>query len=163
MTVNIFRLIAAALAFVICASEGSRRSRALKERSEFTAEIQSMIERFSVGIRYSAKNSDELLDAENGRFARMVKSFKEQTNNTRLAWEMACSELPQYPDETAVLRELGASFGTMDTDNTLRLLECCQAEISSLKNTAEAEYSKRGKAVFQVGALCGIGAAILII
>ena len=160
---NILRIIAAALAFVICASEGVRRSRALKERAEFLAEIQSLLERFSVGIRYSAKKTDELLDAENGRFAQLVKSFKEQTVNTRLAWEEACGALPQYPDEASVLRELGASFGTMDTDNTLRLLECCQTEISALRTSAEAEYSKRGKAVFQVGALCGIGAAILII
>ncbi len=160
---EMFRIIAAAIAFLICTYEGYRKNRELKNRVEFLAETLTLLERFSIGIKYSASTADELLERENGRFAELVKSFKSASGNTRSAWESACGALPQKLPETALLRELGASFGTSDTDGTLKLLESCKTEILTLKSAAENEFSKRGKATFQIGTLCGIGAAILII
>lgn len=160
---DILRLLAAGTAFAVCAFEGFRRSRELKERAAFLAETAALLERFAVGIRCFKRTSDELIEHENGAFARLVKSFKATSCGVREAWEKACETLPKKREETALLLELGRSLGASDTESTLRLLDRCGARIAALKADADAEYSKRGKAVFQVGTLCGIGAAVMII
>lgn len=163
---DILRLLAALTAFAVCTFEGFRRSRELKERSVFLAEISALSERFAVGIRCFKRTSDELLEQENGAFARLVRGYLNERGDFRAAWEKACGELSKSPkkrEETALLQELGRSLGTSDTESTLRLLEQCGARIAALKAAADAEYSKRGKAIFQVGTLCGIGAAVMII
>ena len=160
---ELLRITAAAIAFSVCTFEGWRRSHELNARKKFLAETELMLERFSIGIRCAGRTSDELLESENGQFAALVKGFKEEYGDMRAAWEKACDTLPQKREETALLRELGKSLGASDKESTLGLLERCGAELSSLKTAADAEYSKRGKALFQVGTLCGIGAAILMI
>lgn len=160
---DVLRTLAAALAFAVGAFAGYRKSRELKDRAVFLAEISSLLERFNIGIKNFKRTSDELLENENGEFARIVKSYQNQQKDFREAWEKACEELPKNREETALLSELGRSLGSSDTESTLRLLEQCAAQISRLKAAADAEFAKRGRAVFQVGALCGIGAAILII
>ena len=151
------------IAFSVCALEGHRRARELKDRAVFLSEISALLERFAVGIKCFGRTSDELIEAEGGAFARLVKGFRGDTPSVRAAWERACGTLPKKREETAILRELGRSLGASDTESTLRLLEQCGARIRELQAVAEAEYSKRGKASFQVGTLCGIGAAIIII
>lgn len=163
---DIFRLLAAAIAFSIGAFEGFRRKTELRERVVFLGEISSLLERFIIGIKNFKRTSDELLENENGAFARLVKSCRSEQNDIRAAWEKACEELSKNPknhEETALLSELGRSLGSSDTESTLRILEQCAERISRLKIAAEAEYEKVGKTVFRVGALCGVGAAILII
>ena len=160
---DVLRILAAGIAFAVCAFEGYRRARDLKERAAFLSEISALLERFAVGIRCFGRTSDELLELEDGEFARLVKSFRGETGGVRAAWEKACGALPKKREETAILRELGRSLGASDTESALRLLEQCGTRIRALKSDADAEYSKRGKAIFQVGTLCGIGAAILII
>ena len=160
---EVLRITAAAIAFSVCAYEGWRRGRELKNRAKFLAETEVMLERFSIGIRCAGRTSDELLDRENGHFAALVKTFAEDCGDMRAAWEKACDMLPKNREETALLRELGRSLGAADKESTLSLLERCKAELVSLKASADADYSKRGKAFFQVGTLCGIGAAILMI
>lgn len=160
---DILRIFAAAIAFLICMFEGYRRSRELKDRAVFLSETALLLERFSIGIRCSGRTSDELLERESGHFAVLVKTIKNDCGDMRTAWEKACDSLPKKREETALLRELGRTLGASDKESALRLLERCKAEMSVLKSSAEAEYSKRGKAFFQVGTLCGIGAAVLII
>lgn len=160
---DFFRILAAAVAFSVCTFEGYRRGRELKDRSEFLTEIELLIEHFSAGIRCSGRTSDELLESERGYFALLVKTFKSDCGDMRTAWEKACDQLSEKREETALLRELGRSLGSSDKESTLRLLERCGAEIAALKTAAEADHSKRGKAFFQVGTLCGIGAAVLMI
>ena len=160
---ELLRITAAAVAFGVCTFEGFRRSRELKDRAKFLAETELMLERFSIGIRCAGRTSDELLENENGHFAALVKAFAEDRGDMRAAWEKACDTLPKKCEETALLRELGRSLGAADKESTLDLLERCKAELSALKNAADVDWSKRGKAFFQVGTLCGIGAAILMI
>lgn len=160
---DFLRILAAVIAFSVCTFEGYRRSRELKDRTMLLSETALLLERFSIGIRCSGRTSDELLESERGYFAQLVKTLKSENGNMRAAWEKACDTLPKKHEETALLRELGRSLGASDKESTLRLLERCKAEIAALKSTAEADYSKRGKAFFQVGTLCGIGAAVLMI
>lgn len=160
---DVLRLLAAAGAFAVGAFAGYRKSRELKDRAVFLAEIGSLLESFYIGIESFKRTSDELLENENGEFARLVKSYRSERADIREAWEKACGQLPQKNEETALLSELGRSLGSSDTESTLRLLEQCAAQISRLKAAADAEFAKRGRAVFRVGALCGIGAAVLII
>ena len=158
---DVLRITAAAIAFSVCTFEGWRRSHELNARKKFLAETELMLERFSIGIRCAGRTSDELLGNEHGHFAALVKAA--DCGDMRAAWERACDALPEKREETALLRELGRSLGAADRESTLQLLERCKAELSSLKTAADEEYSKRGKAFFQVGTLCGIGAAILMI
>lgn len=160
---EMLRLFAAATAFSVCAFEGYRRGRELKDRAVFLAETALLIERFSIGIRCCGRTPDELLENENGSFAALVKEFKNKLGDSRAAWEKACGTLPKNREEAALLRDLGRSLGSFDKESALQLLERCGAEIAALKCAAEAEYSKRGRALFQIGSLCGIGAAVLII
>ena len=159
--VDMLRIIAAAIAFVVCTFEGYSKKRELKERTVFLSEISLLLERFAVGIRCD-RMSDELLERENCYFANVVKQFAKESD-ARTAWEKACDALPKKRGETAVLRELGRSFGTSDKEGTLRLLECCETEIATLKTASEKEYAKCGKAFFRMWTLCGIGAAVLIV
>lgn len=159
---EVLRIAAAATAFSVCTFEGLRRSRELKDRAKLLEETELMLGRFSIGIRCAGRTSDELLENENGRFAALVKSFN-VNGDIRAAWEKACDTLPNDRGETSLLRELGRSLGAADKESTLRLLERCAAELSALRTAADEEYSKRGKTFFQVGTLCGIGAAVLII
>ena len=160
---EVLRITAAVIAFSVCTLEGSRRSRELKDRVRFLAETELMLERFSVGIRCAGRTSDELLENEHGQFAALVKAFAPECGDMRAAWEKACDTLPKEREETVLLREFGKSLGTADKESTLQLLERCRTELAALKNAADADFSKRGKAFFQVGTLCGIGAAILMI
>lgn len=160
---EIWRILAAVGAFFVCTLEGYRRGRALKDRALFLAETEQMLERFAVEIRCSGRSSDELLERENGHFAALVKTCKAEYGDMRKAWEKACEKLPPKLGETALLLELGRSFGSSDKESTLRLIERCASEISALKASAEAEYSKRGKSLFQVGTLCGLSAAVIIV
>lgn len=160
---GVLRIAAAALAFFVCAFEGYRRSRELRDRAVFLGEISSLLERFSIGVRCAALTSDELLECENGGFARLVNDFKSESGDLRSAWEKACETLPPKREETVLLRELGRTLGNSDKEGALRLLESCKSEFAALKAAADMEYSKRGKALFQVGTLCGIGAAIMMI
>lgn len=160
---DVLRIAAAALAFFVCAFEGYRRSRELRDRAVFLSELSSLSERFSIGIRCAALTSDELLERENGTFAKLVNALKCEYGDLRSAWEKACDTLPPKREEKALLRELGRTLGNSDREGALKLLERCSSELAALKAAADAEYSKRGKALFQVGTLCGIGAAIMII
>lgn len=157
------RIIAAAAAFLLCTLEGRRRSRELGERAEFLAETLLLTERFAIGIRCARRTPEELLRNERGKFAELVKRSAEASPNIRAAWELACGELPQKREETALLRELGRTLGSADGESALELLERTSAELALLKERAETEYSKRGAALFQVGTLCGAGLAILIL
>ena len=160
---EVLRITAAVVAFSVCTFEGYRRSSELKDRAKFLTETELMLERFSIGIRCAGRTSDELLENERGQFAQFVRAFNKDCGDMRAAWEKACDTLPKNREETALLRELGRSLGASDKESTLRLLERCKSEVAALKTAADEEYSKRGKAFFQVGTLCGIGAAILMI
>ena len=160
---DVIRILAAALAAAVGALAGYRKSRELKDRAVFLAEISSLLERFIIGIKNFKRTSDELLENENGEFARLVKGYRSEQTDIRAAWEKACGNLPAKREETALLSELGRSLGASDTESTLRLLEQCAERVSRLRASADAEFEKRGRAVFQIGALCGVGAAVLII
>lgn len=155
------RIVAALIALVCCAAEGIRRSAALKERAAFLGEISRMLGDFLIEIRCTGSTLDELISRADGRFADSVREYA-AGDDARNAWERACRGLPKNP-ERELLRELGQSFGTSDREGTLRLLELYAERFSILENEARAAYSQKGKAVAQVGALCGIAAAILII
>lgn len=160
---DVLRLLAAVTAFAVGALWGFCRKTELRDRVVFLGEIVSLLERFTAGIKSFKRTSDELLENENGEFARLVKSYLNEQPDIRAAWEKACGELPKKREETALLSELGQSLGSSDTESTLRLLEQCAERILRLRSAADAEFEKRGRAVFQIGALCGVGAAVLII
>lgn len=156
------RLLAALIALICCAAEGFRRSAALRERAVFLGEISQLLSGFMIEIRCSGLTLEELISRADGRFAGSVRSCMAD-GGARDAWERACGGLPKKSAERALLSELGQSLGTSDREGTLRLLELYAERFSLLESEARAEYSRKGRAVMQVGALCGIAAAILII
>lgn len=156
------RLLAAFIALACCILEGFRRSRALKSRAVFLGEVGQMLNGFLIEIRCSGLTLDELISRADGQFAELVRGHIDGGEDARSAWEKACSELPKNW-ETALLSELGQSFGRSDREGTLRLVELYAERFSELESDARAAYSRKGRAVMQVGALCGIAAAIMII
>jgi len=157
------RLAAAALILLCCAFEGMRRSFSLKKRVEFLDEIVSMLTDFAIEIRFRAPTLDELLRTQTGSFARMVEAELENGFDVRAAWERACNAFSQRNEETALLRELGRSFGTSDSEGQLQLLELYVKRFSGLREIAEGEYSRKGSAFIRVGMLCGAAGAVLVL
>lgn len=157
------RLLAALIALLCCAAEGLRRSGALKSRAAFLGEISRLLGGFLIEIRCSGLTLDELIARADGRFAELVRGHIADGEDARSAWESACGELPKKGGEAALLAELGQSLGTSDREGTLRLIELYAERFSALEREAREEYSRKGRAVMQVGALCGVAAAILII
>lgn len=157
------RFIAAFIALACCAAEGYRRSARLKTRVKSLGEIERMLSGFAIEIRCSALTVDELMRNSRGRFAELFAQCRGNSENSKSAWERACGMLPQKDEETALLRELGRSLGTSDRAGQLQLLELYSARISELRSIAELSCSQKAQAVFRVGILCGIAAAVLII
>ncbi len=157
------RVLAAIIALSCCVLEGFRRSRALKNRALFLGEISQMLGNFLIEIRCSGLTLDELIGRAEGRFAEMARGYIEVGEDAKSAWEKACSQLSENGGEAALLAELGQSIGTSDREGTLRLIELYAERFSEMERSARAEYSRKGKAVMQVGALCGIAAAVIII
>lgn len=157
------RLAAAALILLCCAFEGARRSLSLKKRVDFLDEIVTMLTDFAIEIRFRAPTLDELLRTQTGSFARMVEAELENGFDVRAAWERACSAFSPKQEETALLRELGRSFGGSDSEGQLQLLELYTKRFSRLRESAEAEYSRKGKALVRVGVLCGAAGAVLVL
>lgn len=157
------RLLAALIALACCSLEGFRRSGELKSRAVLLGEISRMLGGFLIEIRCSGLTLDELISRADGRFAELVQKYIDSGDDAKSAWEKACGELPKKGGESALLAELGQSLGMSDRDGTLRLIELYVERFSELERAAREAYSEKGKAVMQVGTLCGIAAAILII
>lgn len=157
------RLLAALIALGCCVLEGFRWSRALKNRAVFLGEISQMLSNFLIEIRCSGLTLDELISRADGRFAELVRGYIEGGDDAKSAWEKACSRLNEKSGEFALLSELGQSIGTSDREGTLRLVELYAERFAELERGAREAYSRKGKAVMQVGALCGIAAAVIII
>lgn len=157
------RFLAALIAFGCCVLEGFRRSRALKNRAVFLGEISQMLSNFLIEIRCSGLTLDELISRADGRFAKLVRGYIDSGEDAKTAWENACSQLSEKGGEAALLAELGQSIGTSDREGTLRLIELYAERFGELERVAREAYSRKGKAVMQVGALCGIAAAVIII
>lgn len=157
------RLLAALIALACCVLEGFRRCAELKSRAVLLGEISRMLSGFLIEIRCSGLTLDELITRADGRFAELVRGFMDGGEDARSAWERACSQLPKKSEESALLVELGHNFGTSDRDGTLRLVGLYAERFSELERAARETYSQKGKAVMQVGALCGIAVAIMII
>ncbi|MGN0679156.1 MAG: stage III sporulation protein AB [Oscillospiraceae bacterium] len=157
------RIAAAVLILLCCAFEGARRSFSLKRRLEFLDEIVCMLTDFAIEIRFRVPMLDELIRKQSGIFAGAVITEMESGCDVREAWERACSTLSPKLEETALLRELGTSFGTSDSEGQLQLLELYTERFSKLRESAEAEYSRKGKALVRVGVLCGAAGAVLVL
>ena len=135
----------------------------MKNRAVFLGEISQMLSGFLIEIRCSGLTLDELISRADGRFAELVRENINGGEDAKSAWERACSQLTEKDGETALLAELGQSIGTSDREGTLRLIELYAERFSDMDRGAREEYSRKGKAVMQVGALCGIAAAVIII
>lgn len=157
------RVPAALIALLCCILEGVRRRAALRERAVLLGGITQMLNGFLIEIRCSGATLDELISRAEGRFAEFVREGIESGCDVREAWSRACSRSPKKNAETALLSELGQSLGTSDKDGTIRLLEIYAERFSELEREARDNYSRKGKAWVQVGMLCGIAAAIMII
>lgn len=156
------RWILAIAAFLLCTLEGQRRRRLLKERAELLNELRVMLNDFSIGIRCRASSPDELISAENGRFARLVTEKLAECADIHTAWDLACEALPKSP-EKELLKELGHSLGTSDKSGQLQMIEMYTERLSAFRDEAEECYKKKGSALSKVGMLCGAAAAVLIL
>ena len=157
------RIILAVSAFFICAFIGFYKSRGLKKRADFLDEISVMLSNFQAEIRFGNPELSELISREGGSFARLVQKHMTEFSDIKAAWEKACDELPESVEETALLRELLNAISKTNSDGAVMVLSLYSEKISRLYREAYDEFSQKGRALRQIGALCGAAAAILII
>ncbi len=150
-------------AFLFCVFCGFKKSGELKKRVEFLKEISVMLSNFSAEIQFGNPELSELFSRENCCFARLVNEHYAKTFDIKTAWENACTELPENAEETALLRELLPALSTSGSDGAVMALSLYSERFSRLEQQANEEYLRKGKALKQIGALCGAAAAILII
>ncbi|MCH5203334.1 MAG: stage III sporulation protein AB [Oscillospiraceae bacterium] len=156
------RIVLALSAFFICAFIGFNKSRELKKRAEFLDEISVMLNNFSAEISFGTPELSELVDRENGGFARLVNKNFAELSDIKAAWEKACDELPKKAEETALLRELLPAISKSGSNGAVMALSLYSERFSRLYKQAYDEYTQKGGAFKQIGALCGAAAAILI-
>lgn len=156
------RIIAALIALACCVLEGFRRQGELKSRAVLLGEITRMLRGFLIEIRCSGLTLDELIGRADGRFAELARGYIDGGEDAKSAWASACARLPKKCGAD-LLTEFGNNFGTSDMEGTLGLVELYAEKFAELERAAREAYSRKGKAVMQVGALCGIAAAIIII
>ena len=157
------RIILAISAFFICAFIGFQKSRGLKKRADFLDEISVMLGNFQAEIKFGTPELSELISRENGSFARLVQKHFSELSDIKAAWEKACDELPENAEETALLRELLSAISKTNSDGAVMALALYSEKISRLYRQAYDEFTRKGRALRQIGALCGAAAARLII
>lgn len=157
------RIILSIAAFLLCAFAGIKKSRDLKKRVDFLEEILIMLSNFSAEIQFGTPELSELISRENGSFARLVNENDQELSDIKAAWEKACGILPKNAEETGLLRELLPALSCCSSSGAIMALSMFSERFSRLEKQAREEYWRKGKALKQIGALCGAAAAILII
>lgn len=161
------RIFIALAAFALCFAVGTRKSLLLKRRVTLLEELVRLLNEFAIEIRCTAPTLDELCGQARGSFAEMLRECREESTDIKSAWEKACGQLSQLSccgtEEYEIMLSLGQSLGTCDVQGQLSLLELHSEKLSSVRQAAADEYARKGKLMRSVGALCGIGAAILIV
>lgn len=159
------RLILAAAAFMICFAFGARQSLLLKRRAALLEELSRMLNEFEIEIRFAAPTLDILCEKAKGGFADILRECRGE-NDIKSAWEQACVRLKTLPychaEEGELMLSLGRSLGTSDISGQLSLIELHSQRLNALGKSAAEEAAKKGRLFRSVGALCGIGAAVLI-
>ena len=161
------KLILACMAFWVCTAEGMRRSALLKQREQLLAELSAMLCGFAIEIRCTAPTLSELCSAATGVFANLLRECKDGSRDIREAWENACGRLSALPcsgrEETALLRELGASLGKSDAQGQLALIELYRERLAQCEKQASQELLQKGRLYRSLGVLCGLGAAVMVL
>ena len=159
------RVILALTAFLLCLAAGVRKSLLLKRRTLFLEELSRMLNEFEIEIRYAAPTLDILCEKAKGGFADILRECRRGCD-IKSAWEQACGRLAAVPccrtEERELLLSLGRSLGTSDISGQMSLIELHSEKLNALRREAAEESAKKGKLFRSVGALCGIGAAVLI-
>lgn len=152
-------------AFALCALSGLGRSRLAKRRCELLAELVRLLAGFGVKIRCTAPTLGELIEQDGGLFAQLVREER-SAGDIRAAWAAACGRLEALPfcrkDEAALMRALGQALGKSDRAGAVQTLELYEGQLSALYEAARAEYAEKGRLFRSVGALCGLGAAVML-
>lgn len=159
------RAILALAAFLLCFAFGARQSLLLKRRAALLEELSRMLNGFEIEIRFAAPTLDALCEKAEGSFAEMVREYR-RDGDIKYAWERACVGLGSLPccraEESELLLSLGRSLGTSDISGQLSLIGLHAEKLDALRRSADEEAAGKGKLFRSVGALCGIGAAVLI-
>lgn len=156
------KIILSLIAFAACACFGMKKSRELKKRVEFLDEIIMMLNNFLVEIKFGNPELSELISRENGRFAKKVNEYFKELSDIKAAWEKACGELPENSEACALLKELLPALSKSGSEGAIMTVSLYSERFTRLEKQAAEEYSRKGKAIRQIGALLGAAAAILI-
>lgn len=151
-------------AFALCAFAGVGKSRIVKKRCELLEELVRTLGAFEIRIGCTAPQLAELISGDSSLFCGLVRA--ENSGNIRKAWAAACAKLEALPycgkEEAALLRQLGMALGKSDRAGEVSLIKMYKQELNALYESAQEELAKKGGLFRSVGALCGIGAAIMI-
>lgn len=159
------RHILALAAFVLCVLAGLGKSRLAKRRCELLGELVRLLSGFEVKIRCTAPTLGELIEQESGLFAQLVREERKALD-IRAAWAAGCERLGALPfcqsEEAALMKRLGQALGRSDRAGEVQTIELYCEQLCALYNAARAEYAEKGRLFRSVGALCGLGAAVML-
>jgi stage III sporulation protein AB len=169
-TAGILKILAALSSIGIGTAAGLYFSYRLKMREESLHEIIRALREMSLLIRYRALTVHELF-RELSRYEfinSVVKSGEELPPNIpsdfRGGWSEAADGLTELErGERGVIKSIGLSLGTSDTEGQLSMLEVNLQLLSKYKEEAREEYIKKGKLYRSFGLLAGMFIAVVII
>ncbi len=161
------KILAGILAFLFCFFAGLSASYKLNKRKELLTELKVMLKDFEISMMYTAPPLLELMEHGNGLFSELLRNFLPEYSDLKAAWDKAADALSGKPqcgkEEILLLKELGEQLGTTPVEGQLSLLRLYYERMDVLLKSAEEECARKGKMFRSVGALIGIGAAILIL
>lgn len=161
------RFLCALAVFVVCAAVGLYKSALLHKRARLLSELLQMLSDFSLAIRFTAPTLDELSDGCTGDFGALLSQARKDAPDIKSAWEAASAQLCELPytdkREAELISRLGQELGTCDAEGQLSMLELYRGRLKKLSDEAEENAKGRAKLFRSVGALLGLGAAILMI
>ncbi len=160
-------ILAGITVFLLCFFAGLSASYKLKKRKELLTELKIMLKDFEIEMRYTAPPLLKLIEHGKGLFPDLLREFSGKYSDARIAWVKAAEALSKKPqcgkEELGMLNELGEQLGTTPVEGQLSLLGLYCERTEKLLKSAEEDCARKGKMFSSVGAIVGIGAAILII
>lgn len=158
------RIILAVGAFLLSFAVGMTASWKLKKRREILEQLSLMLGEFSIEMRYIRPTLGQLIQSVGGEFGRFLHRTDDEPP---VIWESACDMLSATGwcnnEEIILLRSLGGSLGTTNTDGQLSVIALHNEKLQLLLEKARQEEQKKSRMLRMVGTLCGVGAAVMLI
>lgn len=150
---------------------GMTLSKRLHYRVFLLGKIKLMIQDISIMMRYQALTVKEILFClcENSAYEKLT--FLSEINKIKnvpfqLAWENSVADWQEkaiYPEDRALITEIGTSLGECDIEGQLSILCQKNEKLEIILKNAVLECSRKGKLYRSLGVLTGVFISIMML